>query len=621
MAPYGRENTRAAHWIKENQQCRIPKRHVVFDTESKFSYQGKTEIQSWRMGAAIRFRSGLSTGDAAEPCVFESPGDLWQWVTDYCRPGQRTVIWAHNLGYDVRISECLSILPRLGWRLEWCNLDRNVSSMTWRSSKGTLVFADTWTWLPVMLNSIAPSAGLQKLPMPAETASRASWEKYCMRDADITYRIVTELLDYIRSENLGNWQPTGAGMAYATWRHRFLTHKVLVHDDMECIDAERAAMHTGRAEAWRHGVLNTGVWTEIDMRDAYIRIAAESALPVKLKYRTGRISNEQYAALRRDYRVLGKCMVANTVPVVPAHLGGRTIWPVGTFETTLWDTEIDLALEEGSSVRILDSWCYTRAPVLKEWAEWVLSVTRRADDEISPVVRTWVKHCGRAFIGRLALRAPTWEPYGENPSGETGISHITDAVSGVTSRLMHVGNQTLIETARGEGRDSLPQVTGWIMAECRVRLWRGMRAAGLAHIAHVDTDSVLADATGLAGLRGAYGAAFGQVWQVKGSWRRLVVYGPRNYRAGELRKVAGVPRKAKEILPNVFTGEKWSGLASDMEAGRHNQVSITAGEWVMRTPDPRRHDAPGGSGFTVALYAGTETSSESSASLMAGDGA
>src|SRR5258708_31952308 len=101
-----------------------------------------------------------------------------------------------------------------------------------------------------------------------------------MRDADIRCRIVTELLDYIRSENLGNWQPTGAGMAYATWPHRFLRHKGLVHAEETALEAERAAMHTGRAEAWRHGVLNRGILPEGDMRDALIRISAEFRMPV-----------------------------------------------------------------------------------------------------------------------------------------------------------------------------------------------------------------------------------------------------------------------------------------------------------------------------------------------------
>src|SRR5260370_16896278 len=98
------------------------------------------------------------------------------------------------------------------------------------------------------LEALAPSVGLRKLTIPADTANRASWEKYCARDAEVTYRVVSELLGYIGSENLGNWQPTGAGMAYATWRHKFLTHRVLVHDDAPVLAGDRPPMHTGRAE-------------------------------------------------------------------------------------------------------------------------------------------------------------------------------------------------------------------------------------------------------------------------------------------------------------------------------------------------------------------------------------
>jgi hypothetical protein len=621
VGAYSQNRSRQAHWIQENQQCRIPKRHVVFDTESKFSVTESQEIQSWRMGAAIRFRYGLKTGDKAEASVFRSVGELWEWVTDFCRTGQRTVVWAHNLGYDVRISEALSILPELGWRLEWCNLDRNVSSMTWRSERGTLCFADTWTWLPLGLSTIAPSVGLAKLNIPRDADNHASWEKYCMRDAEICYRVVSEILKYIGSENLGNWQPTGAGMSYATWRHRFMSHKVLVHDDHDAIAAERAAMHTGRAEAWRHGDIREGIFTECDMKDAYIRIAAECDLPVKLKFRTGRITGEQYARLTERYRVLLKCNVSTSVPCVPYHDGTRHLWPVGQFETWLWDCEADLLTSEGQTFQIQDSYCYTRAPILADWASWVLSITGRTGDDVSSVVRTWIKHCGRALIGRLALRSPTWEQYGANPTGETGISHLTDVSTGVTHRLMHIGGQTLIETAREEGRDSLPQVTGWIMAQCRVRLWGAMRAAGLAEVAHVDTDSVLVSAAGLAALRAAQGAGWRQSWQVKGSWRRLVIYGPRNYRAGKTRKASGIPRGAVEVLPNVFEGERWHGVARDLEDGRHNRVTIERGRWEMTKADPRRRDAPGAATRTEAYETGLVPVLSVSSSSVSGDGA
>lgn len=90
---------------------------------------------------------------------------------------------------------------------------------------------------------------------------------------------MSQLLSYIGENDLGNWQPTGSGMAYATWRHKYLDHKVLVHDDADALTAERTAMHTGRAEAWRHGRVTGGPWTEIDMCNAYCRIGAECDLP------------------------------------------------------------------------------------------------------------------------------------------------------------------------------------------------------------------------------------------------------------------------------------------------------------------------------------------------------
>lgn len=611
---------RVTHWIKLNHQTRVPKRWIVFDTESLATVTGKEEIQQWGIGAAVRWRIDLKTGDHAERLQFAEPMELWEWVTEYCKPGTRTVAMAHNLGHDVRIASALDCLPKLGWKLEWCNLDSNVSAMTWRSSKGTLVLADTWTWLPVPLAAIAPSVGMKKLDMPPRKAQLMRWVRYCANDAEILYAAWSEILDYLITNELGNWQPTGAGMAYAVWRHKFMTHKVLVHDDIDALTAERAAMHTGRAEAWKHGTLRGDVWTEVDMRNAYVTIAAECELPCKLKFRTFGLSNKQYEQLKTTYRVLALCEVNTDVPCVPYNTGSRCIWPTGTFKTWLWDTEIDLLIECGQSVKIRDGYTYTRAPILQGWANWVLATIDSANEDESAVVRTWIKHCGRALIGRISLRAPKWQLYGDNPDGFTGMSRMVDSESGETHRMMHVGNRTLIETERTEGRDSLPAVTGWVMAECRRRLWTAMRVAESASLAHVDTDSVLVTNAGLARLRDFYGDAFDTYWQVKASYRRLVVYGPRNYRCDDLRRVAGVPRKAEETKPNEFVGELWHGVSQDMEAGRFNRVTIEQNTWHIAGTDPRRMSAPGIGSETVACQVVAGVLSVSSSESSSGDG-
>lgn len=593
--------TRASHWIKANHHARIPKRWVTFDTESTTEVGDNEEIQTFASGAAFRWRRDLRTGIHLERSTFASPEDLWSWVAEHCRSGVRTICVAHNLSYDVRISSALDVLPELGFSLEWCNLDRNVSAMTWRSDIGTLILCDLFTWIPKPLFEIGNMVGLPKLKMPSNGASKEAWDTYCLRDAEIVHAAVQELVDFVEKENLGNWQPTGAGMAYSTWRHKFMSHKVLVHDDERVLSAEREAMHTGRAEAWRHGVLNGDTWYEVDLRSAYTRIASECELPAKHKFSHGPVSQGQYEELSSIYRVLAHARVTADKPVVPFYTGDRTIWPVGTFDTWLWDVEVNELLAENQHVSITAVECYTKNPVLQDWARWTLDVTNGDTANASPVVRSWTKHSGRALIGRLSLRVPSWEMYGGNPYGEAGISYDVEYDTLDVKRMMHIGDKTFVESARLEGRDSVPQITGWIMAECRVRLWWAMCAAGFENIAHVDTDSVLVNAEGLRRLREHYGASFKHMWQVKATWNYMTVYGPRNLRAGRDRKVSGVPKGAKEIQPNVFVGEKWRGLAADMASGRAGAVTVVPGRWEMAIEDPRRLSAAGAGGLTVAI--------------------
>lgn len=591
---------------------------VAFDTESRSRRSGKAETQTWRVGCAIRWRTDLKTGDHAEGRVFDDPATLWAWVADYCHKERRTVMWAHNLGHDLRISQALTILPSLGFTLEWCNLDRNVSAMVWRSDNGTLILADTWTWLPVSLKAIGASTRLVKFPTPNGNASQETWDAYCMRDAQIVYRAVSDLVAFVRTEHLGNWQPTGAGMAYATWRHRFMSDKILVHDDYDALAAERTAMHTGRAEAWRHGTITDQLWSEVDMRNAYLTIGEECELPRKLHYGCKSVSLGQYRQLRDRFRVLCRCHITTSVPCIPCRQGDRILWPTGTWETWLWDTEVDCALRYGASITIRQAYMYARGPILRDWAAWVRACLSGDMPDVSPVARTWLKHSSRALIGRVALRTRSWEHWGDNPDGITGITTIQDSETGETRRLMHVGGQTLIENGMAESRDSIPMVTSWIMAECRVRLWEAMNAAGLDNIAHVDTDSLLVTAAGLERLRAAYGAIWARHWQVKGSWRTLDVAGPRNYTRGKQRVIAGLPVSAEPAGDNRFTGEKWASVALDLQARGDGIVTTWHDTWTRKRTDPRRRDTPGAGTATASYAVGGLSSSNKPSSAKTG---
>src|SRR5258708_6340149 len=343
----------------------MPHRWIVADSEGRAVATDRGEDQRLRCVDATRWRDDLKTGDHAEDHSGESAEEFWAWVAEWCKAGARTVLWFHNVAYDARTLDMFAILPQLGFWLDWCNLDRNVSVATWRSDHGTLVVADTYTWLAKPLADVGGMVGIGKPVLPKDGDSLAAWHVRCRADVAITRAAVLDLLAFVRDQHLGNWQPSGAGMGYAAWRHRFLKYKVLVHDDAPALAAERTAMHAGRAEAWWHGPAKGAPFDEWDMHMAYCRIAAEYAVPARLYAYDGRPSAKVHAWAMQHWTVLCRVKVHTEVPCVPNHTGERTLWPVGEFETTLWQPELELVTRTGGSYEVLEQWRYVSLPVLR----------------------------------------------------------------------------------------------------------------------------------------------------------------------------------------------------------------------------------------------------------------
>jgi hypothetical protein len=583
-----RHRGRTPHWVKPNHTERIPHRWIIVDCESKKTPVSDGEIQHFRLGVAVRWRTDLKSGEQREMLKFTDPLMFWEWVRDWCYTHGRTFLFGHNVSVDLAWLDAFTHLPKLGYDLQWCNMDRQVSVASWRSMHGTLVIADTYSFTGKALKELAPLTGVPKPPLPDDDDSSEAWFHRCTSDVLITEIIVRQLIQFVRDQHLGNWQPSGAGMAWAAWRHRFYTHKILIHDDDDALNAEREAMHTGRAEAWYHGKPPGGPFTDYDMHMSYCRIAAECLLPTKLWDHDKSPSRSVHQFGLDHWRTLARVRVHTDVPVVPVRNGGRTIWPVGTFDTVLWDCELRLLREYGGSYDVHEQWRYSRKPCLKEWAEWSIMMCGTSEPAITGVQKAWVKHQSRALIGRMGLRVSTWEQYCDNWMPYTGISFLSEHGSAEMTRLMHVGSQVFRESGKDEAQQSCPQITSWVMAESRCRLWRAADAAGFANVVHVDTDSLIVNAIGARQLDAAIAAGLPGGWRPKDHWRRLDVTGPRHYSSPTTRQLPGVPRTAVETRPGTWEGERWDSLASTLTDGLTGVVRIRRREWTPRKIDNRR---------------------------------
>lgn len=585
---------RRAHWLKPNKALRFPHRWIALDTEAATVTEGDLERQNWRLGVACRWRDDVKRDAGPHWGDFDAPEQLWEWVSDFTKADARTVLWCHNLSYDLRISDAFRILPKLGWEMVWCNLDRQVSTARWKRGKAGLLMCDLMTWAPWPLEQLGKELGITKPKLPDSDDSREAWLARCRADVEITAAAVRQLVEYAREQELGSWQPSGAGMAWSWWRHRHLDDRILIHDDQEAIEAEREAMHTGRCEAFVHGDPVPGLFTEWDMHVAYLRVACEASLPARLCAVYDKPSLALYKMSERYHARMCRVRVKTDVPILPVRHNDVMIWPIGEFTTTVWDVELDEALAAGVTVGIDKMWCYRRAPFLQSWATETFNLLESPPDAIPPIVRRWLKHQSRALIGRLAVRYPSWEPFGANPEGWCGLSRFVDLSEAQTARMLALGDRTWLESEPAEGECSLPQATGWIMAACRMRLWRTLQAVDPAHVAYVDTDSIVVDRQGNRELADYAEAHPGLGWRRKRSNCRLRLWGPRQLQLANDVKFSGVPKRAERQSDGLWRGAVWQSLASALETGETGSVLVTSRTWQLSGIDRRRQPTDSG---------------------------
>lgn len=580
---------RVAHYIPPLIRDTIPPVHAVFDTETRLKVHAGIGEQRWVCGAwtTVRRTKGekWSIGVVRNS---ESPQELWETICALAKPHQRLVVWAHNLPFDLRVSEALRWLPRLGFELDGIVLERTAAWASFTSKHGSLLCCDLLSWLPVSLDVIARDMGRRRVPFAYAASDDNELEGRCEEDVDLTADAVCTLLEWLQDNQVGPFRPTGSGQSHACWRRRFMTCKVLAHDDVELLMIERESMWAGRCEAWRHGRVGSDGLHEWDLNLAYCRIAAECDVPTKFRHRTGELDLSRFITYVNMYTILAEVEIWTDQPVVPCLLGDRIIWPTGHFVTTLWDPEVTLALGHCTSVRIRRTWMYSKAPALEDMAAWILGHLTSPDVDVPPPMRRLLKHWARTIVGRMALRYRMWEDWGDSPDLDLRLGLLCEMDGTSTTDILRIGRRIMSLAELAEADSSAPQVTGWVMSEARRRLWQVIQEAGPAHVLYMDTDSVLVDDIGHSNLYRAVAAGRLPNLIDKATWSHGLIHGPRNLELERDRRLAGVPIRAERTGELEFQGEVWRSLKASLARAELDHVAVLPRSFKVRSADPRR---------------------------------
>lgn len=583
------------HYLKAVKTTTTPKRLLWLASRGRTVKQGDVYVSRFDAAALGKTHWTARKGERRDTIdTYSDPSELWADVAEWCPVNRRVVLFSYDLARELRMTQMLAHLPALGWGLDKIVLEKTAAWALLRCDGRSLMACDLRSWCPVEWHKLVSDVTGGYPHADGVTAGENYNGKKCVRTVEIVREAVLQITNWIEGENLGPFRPTGSGQSYAAYRRRFMRARLLVHDDANRLVTERTAMHTGRAEAWRHGRISGSRYCEFDLHAAYATIGAECDVPTIAR---GELAQPSVARLRKAmqrYAVLADVTVETDVECLPYNNNGRTVWPVGRFRTVVWDPEIQLALTHCRHVRVNHAWLYTREPALQTFCQYVLDGIDGQTQVYGLIPQRVMKHWSRCLVGRLGLRFRAWHKFGPCDPPDVRLVTYLDADSGERTDMLLAGTQILLLGEMAESTESLPQVPGWIMSECRRRLWNAMRAAGLyTNVLYVDTDSVIVNEPGADYLRG-YAKATGQRWDLKAQFSRCTIHGPRNLEVDNERRVSGLPLGAKQTAPLEFTGEVMRSVKQSMRNGDFDAITSIPRKFVLTPHDLRRRHIPAG---------------------------
>ena len=584
------------HLLHTTESSRVPQRFVFLDTEAHRRRVAGGEEQTWRLGvtSCVTWRHDLEDWAMPPMVDHDTPGGLWAAVVAHARPNCRTVVVAHNLGYDLRIANGLELLAANGWELEKLSLSAGHVGFDAVQGRMRIVLVDSLTVLPASLATLGEMCNRPKLPLPLESDGDEEHYARCRRDVEILREAYLYIVNALRERDLGCWARTGASIAWSTLARRHLTDKVLVHGDDELREVEREACYAGRTEAWRHGTMKRGQWHEWDYELAYAHVLSSESLPAYYVDKVVAPPVQYIAKTVGSWRYLCHARVSQPVPVLPASDEHGFYHPVGTMSGWWWDVELLEAARAGAVVTIDTAHRYAGRRWLETWANWVIDL---CDDKRYPDTRVLAlaaKHWQRSLVGRSAMRYRDWHEVGPAFTDETIYQPIVDLDDGTAGVMFQCGGQRFEAWDRRWWDQALPQLLSSVMAHCRVRLWRAMTVAGLDHVAYVDTDSLIVDGVGHRALLAA--VELGELGSLrdKGVVGSLTIKAPRWIEGTGYVKRSGVPNGATARGQNAFAGEVWEGFGESIAEGHPSTVVVRDWQGEMTAADWRRIHVAGG---------------------------
>ena len=397
-------------------------------------------------------------------------------------------------------------------------------------------------------------------------------------------------IDALAERGMGQLADTASGQAWRAWRIRDDTGSLWCHRHTQALALECDAVVGGRCETSQVGHI-AGPIHYMDYAHLYPWCATLGRLPSLLTGYHTDLTWMQLRSLCRRGPVLARVHVRTDRPDYPLRRGEHTIYPVGSYWTTLADEELVHAVESGRVDNCSAATTYTATDPLTGVSESLIALAAESRRTGAAAMAAWAKLMSVALIGRLCRREVHWEDRPHHVAPSPWGQWIHQRSDGELITYRSFGWRVQAQVHHGLHVDALPAVAAAIYARARCRLREALEACPPGTAYYWDTDSVWCSEEGYQALMRSGLCRDGEPGYLrsKGEYPWMEVAGIKHYTYPEGVICAGRPMA---IAPG--RGDKlrylWQMSATEQAArGTRPAPVAQVREWTARLPYQHGH--------------------------------
>lgn len=557
------------YYLPRNERNEIPSRWLFFDAETKTERRDDgTEIQTLAFGWALFwYRERPTHPEQTHWHRFETSLEFIHLLHQCTASKERLMVCAHNLQFDSAIVGLIPHLSDLGYTVDYFISDYGRQLYKLHCDARSVLCVDSYNWFPFALDKIGASLGLEKLPLPDRDAPADEWDTYCQRDVRIVKGAVQRWLSFVHSEDLGNFAPTIAGQAFNAYRHRFLSHKLLVDNDRDRVALARSGYYGGRTEAFHLGKLPPGEYTMLDVNSLYPSVMHTNEYPTRVTWSTAD-GDDARAMHKSDARtMIAEVTLDTDAPLYPKRLKSHLAFPIGTFKTVLAGPELQMAADR-NHVKQLHRWvAYEVAPIFTDYVEHFYELRRRYTTEGDAVSATIAKLLLNTLYGKFGQRTAVWQRVDGGPKQRYASWEEWNCDLGQWERYRVMDGTVYLEREPSEAHFAIPSIAAFVTSYARCRMISLIEAAGWEHVYYTDTDSLLVDSVGHSRLAHLISAERLGALKVVKQGQEVQINGLKDYLIDGDRTASGLKKDSVALPDGSFSTYDFWGITHNWAAG------------------------------------------------------